>query len=389
VTVAGTLVTTNGGTGLSSYTAGDLTYFASGTALTKLAIGASGRWLGSSGTAPQWNAPAALTKTDDTNVTLTLGGSASTALLNAASITVGWTGQLAVSRGGTGISSFGTGVATALGQNVTGSGGIVLETNPSFTSSVGGSIGTNSRTINLVSTATAGVGVGPAISFSGNTNNSTAVYGFGGIQGVKESAAANNYAGSLIFYTQNSGGASAYSEVMRMFSSTGVSIGNTTDPGATNLSVTGTIRGGSTISVGNATPATTGAGITFPATVSGSSNANTLDDYEEGTWTPTWTGLTTSGSVNVNIGYYVKVGRIVYYAAFLQYTTSFTTTQGTTYHTLPFNANVSSANLAANVSNAANIGDVGLTFSGTSVSYVPGVAAGITEVVFTGTYYST
>lgn len=99
-----TTPTTAGGTGLTSYTAGDLLYYASGTALTKLAIGATGRWLGSSGTAPQWNAPAALTKTDDTNVTLTLGGSASTALLNAASLTLGWTGQLAVSRGGTGLS---------------------------------------------------------------------------------------------------------------------------------------------------------------------------------------------------------------------------------------------------------------------------------------------
>lgn len=45
---------------------------------------------------------AALTKTDDTNVTLTLGGSPSTALARAASITAGWSGQLAVSRGGTG-----------------------------------------------------------------------------------------------------------------------------------------------------------------------------------------------------------------------------------------------------------------------------------------------
>lgn len=45
---------------------------------------------------------AALTKTDDTNVTLTLGGSASSALVNAASITVGWTGTLGMSRGGAG-----------------------------------------------------------------------------------------------------------------------------------------------------------------------------------------------------------------------------------------------------------------------------------------------
>jgi len=54
VTVGGTLITSNGGTGLSSYTAGDTTYYASGTALTKLAIGASGTIKTSTGTAPQW-----------------------------------------------------------------------------------------------------------------------------------------------------------------------------------------------------------------------------------------------------------------------------------------------------------------------------------------------
>ena len=42
--------------------------------------------------------PAALTKTDDTNVTLTLGGSPSTALLQGVSLTLGWTGTLADSR---------------------------------------------------------------------------------------------------------------------------------------------------------------------------------------------------------------------------------------------------------------------------------------------------
>lgn len=41
---------------------------------------------------------AALTKTDDTNVTLTLGGTPTTALLTATSVTVGWTGTLAAAR---------------------------------------------------------------------------------------------------------------------------------------------------------------------------------------------------------------------------------------------------------------------------------------------------
>jgi hypothetical protein len=60
---------------------------------------------GTLATTSQLPTPAALTKTDDTNVTLTLGGSPSTALLQATSITAGWTGQLAVTRGGTGLSS--------------------------------------------------------------------------------------------------------------------------------------------------------------------------------------------------------------------------------------------------------------------------------------------
>jgi hypothetical protein len=46
------------------------------------------------------------------------------------------TGTLPVANGGTGITSFGTGVATALGANVTGSGGIALATSPSFTTPV-------------------------------------------------------------------------------------------------------------------------------------------------------------------------------------------------------------------------------------------------------------
>ena len=45
--------------------------------------------------------PAALTKANDTNVTLTLTGTPATALLQAVEITAGWTGQLSLARGGT------------------------------------------------------------------------------------------------------------------------------------------------------------------------------------------------------------------------------------------------------------------------------------------------
>lgn len=51
----------------------------------------------------------ALTKVDDTNVTLALGGTPATALLKTASLTLGWTGTLGVARGGTNIASYAVG----------------------------------------------------------------------------------------------------------------------------------------------------------------------------------------------------------------------------------------------------------------------------------------
>jgi hypothetical protein len=62
------------------------------------------------------------------------------------------------------------------------------------------------------------------------------------------------------------------------------------------------------IGIGSATPSS-GTGITFPATQNASSNANTLDDYEEGTWTPTnISGMTGFSAID---GTYTKIGRAV------------------------------------------------------------------------------
>jgi hypothetical protein len=56
----------------------------------------------------------------------------------------------------------------------------------------------------------------------------------------------------------------------------------------------------------------TGTGIAFPATQSASSDANTLDDYEEGTWTPTISTGITSPTYSRQVGRYTKIGNLVH-----------------------------------------------------------------------------
>jgi hypothetical protein len=79
-----------------------------------------------------------------------------------------------------------------------------------------------------------------------------------------------------------------------------------------DVNVNARLKANTTMSVGNATPSTSGAGITFPASQSASSDANTLDDYEEGTFTATLKGSTTDPTTPVTTtGYYTKIGRQV------------------------------------------------------------------------------
>jgi hypothetical protein len=70
------------------------------------------------------------------------------------------------------------------------------------------------------------------------------------------------------------------------------------------------------IGLGGATPTTSGTGITFPATASGSTDANTLDDYERGTFTPSFVNVPPSinppsGTITSLSGEYVKIGKSV------------------------------------------------------------------------------
>ena len=90
----------------------------------------------------------------------------------------------------------------------------------------------------------------------------------------------------------------------------GAVVGTTDTQTLTNKTLTTPIVS-TTMGVGGATPSGSGSGITFPATQSASSNANTLDDYEEGTWTPTIVAGSGSITSYTSSGIYTKTGNTV------------------------------------------------------------------------------
>ena len=73
-----------------------------------------------------------------------------------------------------------------------------------------------------------------------------------------------------------------------------------------------TINSTSNLVLKGGTAAADGVGLTFPAAQVASSDANCLDDYEEGTWAGTLTGGTTNPTIAVTAtGRYTKIGRVV------------------------------------------------------------------------------
>jgi hypothetical protein len=84
-----------------------------------------------------------------------------------------------------------------------------------------------------------------------------------------------------------------------------------------------TIKISKTLGVGDTNGSSSGAGITFPASVSLSSDVNTLDDYEEGTFTPTL-AANGGGSITImtQVGKYTKIGNMVTCTFWIQYSGS-------------------------------------------------------------------
>jgi hypothetical protein len=119
------------------------------------------------------------------------------------------------------------------------------------------------------------------------------------------------------------------------------SISTPTVIGANLVTATGTTALGITangqITTANAPFILTGGQLQFPGTQIASADANTLDDYEEGTWTPTVARTGSSYTFANRVGTYTKIGRQITAQCYTNITAI--ATQGSGYITvtgLPF-----------------------------------------------------
>jgi hypothetical protein len=136
-------------------------------------------------------------------------------------------------------------------------------------------------------------------------------------------------------------------------------------------------------------------GITFPATQVPSADANTLDDYEEGTWTPvdgSGAGLsfTQSGTAR-----YTKVGRIVFVSLYINFPST-ANTSNVNIAGLPFTAVGSEsysylsgrAGVLALSMGQVNTGSNGFTLYKASSSGVVNSELSSAYLILSGCYYA-
>lgn len=201
-------------------------------------------------------------------------------------------------------------MASTINASSSGSGGLIstgdasgvlqLQNNGTTAVTVNGGyvgVGTGSpaKQINIEgsSASTTTIGVGMLITNTNTTNNSRAGIAFANFDNYGAaiwSPRTSSTAGALVFGTNPE---------------TGTAETNIVEAGRFNKTGNFVLKGGTTTA--------DGVGVTFPASQSASSDANCLDDYEEGTFNPVPAGSSVTGTVNYinRVGSYVKVGRQV------------------------------------------------------------------------------
>jgi hypothetical protein len=250
------------------------------------------------------------------------------------SISSGLTGTLPVANGGTGATTF------TANQILKGNGTSSISNSNLFSS--GTTLGLNTSTFpdffpnNLHIQGTGSTG----LALSSTDGNSFFQFVTLSTPGSRGPIIHNN---GFRFAKAYGRSAEGYADIMILDTllRVGINIGNDGNPTET-LHVGGNARITGNVSVGSATPTASGTGITFPSTQSASTSANTLDDYEEGTWTPAYEGLAGSaGSLAYASGYprgrYTKIGRLVVATGEIELTNKGSWTSGVQIAGLPFN----------------------------------------------------
>lgn len=138
------------------------------------------------------------------------------------------------------------------------------------------------------------------------TNEGTLSTNTAGVAGIQLYQDTNDpTASSRLFFTSNTASSVLLQSAANLAFLTGATLGSTSGIRRIDFNAFG-------ITLGGSGAASSGMGIKFPASQSASSDPNSLDDYEEGDWTPNVTAFSgTYTTLGTRTGTYIKVGRLV------------------------------------------------------------------------------